>query len=115
MREIGGIRDVVQNKINTVELRGEVPEMNYLHYDMQLQPDDIVEVTLDKQANVRLLDDVNYVQYQQGKRHQYYGGLANKSPVRLSPPHGGHWHLVVDLGGNAGTVKASVRTIKGQS
>ena len=88
--------------------------MNYLHYDFHLQSGDAVEVTLDRQANVRLLDDVNYSRYQRGEQHQYYGGLAAKSPVALSPPHAGHWHLVIDLGGNAGTVKASVRTIKEQ-
>ena len=89
--------------------------MNYLHYDLHLQASDAVEVTLDKQANVRLLDDSNFSNYQRGDQHKYYGGLATKSPVRLSPPRAGHWHLVVDLGGYAGTVKASVRTIKGGS
>ncbi len=88
--------------------------MNYLHYDLQLQSAETVEVTLDKQANVRLLDDSNFSRYQRSEQHRYYGGRATKSPVSLSPPHGGRWHLVVDLGGNAGTVKASVRTIKGR-
>lgn len=83
-----------------------------MHYDLDLHTGDTVEVTLDKQANVRLLDDSNYSKYQRGEQHRYYGGRANKSPVRLSPPHAGSWHLVVDLGGNSGTVKASVRTIR---
>jgi hypothetical protein len=87
--------------------------MNFLHYDLQLGSNDIVEVTLDRQANVRLLDDVNFSKYKKGERHEYYGGLAKKSPVRLKPPSSGHWHLVIDLGGYAGTVRASVRTIKG--
>lgn len=89
--------------------------MNYLHYDLHLQRGENVEVTLDKQANVRLLDDTNYSNYQRGGQHKYYGGRAIKSPVCLSVPHSGHWHLVVDLGGCAGTVKASVRTITGVS
>ena len=87
--------------------------MNFLHYDLQLESNDIVEVTLDKQVNVRLLDDVNFSKYKRGERHKYYGGLAKKSPVRLKSPSSGHWHLVIDLGGYAGTVRASVRTIKG--
>lgn len=87
--------------------------MNYLHYDLNLQSNDLVEVTLDKQANVRLLDDTNYSVYQRGGQHRYYGGLATKSPVRLAAPHAGRWHLVIDLGGYAGTVTASLRTIKG--
>ena len=87
--------------------------MNFLHYDLQLSTDDIVEVTIDKQANVRLLDDANFSRYQRGEQHSYYGGAAKVSPIRLRPPHAGSWHLVIDLGGYSGTVGASVRTIKG--
>ena len=87
--------------------------MNFLHYDLELDSNQAVEVTLDKQANVRLLDDSNYGLYRRGQPHTYYGGLAKASPVRLAPPRPGRWHLVVDLGGYAGTVKASVRTIGG--
>ena len=90
------------------------PVVNYLHYDIQLGPDDIVEVTLDKQANVRLLDDINYSSYQRGDRHTYHGGFAKVSPLRLRAPHAGRWHLVIDLGGYAGTVTASVRTLRGR-
>jgi len=89
--------------------------MNYLHYDLQLTLGDVVEVTLDKQANVRLMDDSNFSKYKRGDQHKYYGGLQTKSPARLAAPGPGQWHLVVDLGGYAGTVRASVRTIRGQS
>ncbi len=87
--------------------------MNFLHYDLQLGQGEAVEVTLDKQANVRLLDDINFSNYKRGQRHTYYGGLAKVSPIHLKPPNPGHWHLVIDLGGYAGTVNASVRTIQG--
>lgn len=82
--------------------------MNFLHYEFDLQSDDVVEVTLDKQANVRLLDTLNYHAYKRGIQHKYYGGLAKTSPIILNPPHAGHWHVVIDLGGFSGTVKASV-------
>ena len=85
--------------------------MNYLHYDLQLTSDQVVEVTLDKQANVRLLDEVNFLKYQRGEKHQYFGGLTKVSPAHVKPPHAGKWHLVIDLGGYPGTVSASVRTI----
>lgn len=84
--------------------------MNYLHYDLNLSSGEIVEVTLDKQANVRLLDDANFSKYKRGIQHSYYGGLAKQSPVRIAAPRAGHWHLVIDLGGYAGSVGASVRT-----
>ena len=87
--------------------------MNFLHYDLHLSSGQAVEVTLDRQANVRLLDDANFHSYRQGRQHKYFGGLAKQSPALLTPPHPGHWHVVVDLGGFAGTVRASVRTIGG--
>ena len=87
--------------------------MNFLQYDLQLAPNDVVEVTLDKQANVRLLDAVNFAKYKRSEQHSYHGGLAKVSPLRIKAPHAGHWYLVIDLGGYAGTVRASIRTIKG--
>ena len=87
--------------------------MNFLHYPLNLGSGDIVEVTLDKRANVRLLDEANFAKYQRGERHTYYGGLAKVSPIKIPAPHPGSWHLVIDLGGYPGTVRASVRTIKG--
>ncbi|HEX6987057.1 MAG TPA: DUF1883 domain-containing protein [Planctomycetaceae bacterium] len=86
--------------------------MNYLHYELNLGPDEIVEVDLDKQANVRLLDDANFALYKAGQRHRYYGGLAEHSPLRLKPPRAGRWHLVIDLGGYAGQVRAAARTLR---
>ncbi|HEY5041718.1 MAG TPA: DUF1883 domain-containing protein [Verrucomicrobiae bacterium] len=83
--------------------------MNYLHSEFNLNAGDVVVIELDKQANVRLLDDSNFYRYKAGERHSYFGGLAKKSPIRLAAPNSGHWHLVVDLGGFAGTVRSSVR------
>tara|TARA_R110000868_G_scaffold320692_3_gene581620 strand:- start:1613 stop:1870 length:258 start_codon:yes stop_codon:yes gene_type:complete len=85
--------------------------MKFLHYNMNLEAGDCVQVSLDKQANVRLLDDINYQHYRKGGKHKYYGGLATNSPYTVSPPHSGHWHLVVDLGGYSGSVTASVNII----
>ena len=86
--------------------------MNYLHYEVDLARDDDVEVTLDGQANVRLLDDANFELYRRRQRHSYHGGLATRSPVRLAAPRPGRWHVVVDLGGYSGTVRAGVRPLK---
>jgi hypothetical protein len=89
--------------------------MNYLHYEVDAGPDEVIEVTLDKQANVLLLDDPNYRDYQAGRSYRYHGGLATVSPVRLRPPHSGPWHVVVDLGGYPGSVRASVETISSEA
>jgi hypothetical protein len=85
--------------------------MKFIHYDFQLQPQDVVEVKLDKQANVILMDDIEFSHYKNGQRYSFNGGLAKESPVRLRPPHSGHWNLIIDLGGYAGSVNASVNVI----
>jgi hypothetical protein len=86
--------------------------MDYLHYDMQLDSDELVEVDLDKQANIRLLDPANFSHYRRGQRYTYYGGLAKLAPFTLKPPHPGRWHLVIDLGRYPGRVSANVRKLK---
>ena len=88
--------------------------MKYLHKEAYLDPEDVVLVTLDRQANVMLLDDINYSAYRSRRSFRYYGGLAEVSPCRLSPPHGGHWHVVVNLGGYAGSVRVGIRILSSQ-
>lgn len=85
--------------------------MNFLHYQLNLSPNDVVEVTLDSQANIRLFDDINFHRFQRGATASYSGGLVERSPVRFKAPHTGHWNLVIDRGGYPGTVRASVRVI----
>ncbi len=87
--------------------------MNYLHTEFWGGCEAVALVTLEGQANVLLLDDVNYSAYRAGRSYQYRGGWATRSPVKLSPPHNGHWHVVIDLGGYAGNVRAGVRVIEG--
>lgn len=88
--------------------------MNFLHAEFDAMAGDVVEVTLaGNAANVRLLDPANYVVYQTGGNHAYYGGHYTMSPVLIPVPHAGHWHLTVDLGGAAGTVSASFRVLRG--
>jgi hypothetical protein len=85
--------------------------MNYLHYEFDVGPDRVIQVTLDKQANTRLLDNSNYQNYRNGQQYRYYGGYATVSPVNLRAPYQGHWHLVIDLGGYPGTVTASIQIV----
>lgn len=86
--------------------------MQYLHNDLGLRgAGDVIEVTLDHAANVKLMDSSNFSNYRSGNQHRYYGGHATRSPVRLSVPHSGHWHLAVDLGGYGGSVRAGIRVL----
>jgi hypothetical protein len=82
--------------------------MNYLNQEFDGGPDDVVEITLDGQANVMLLDPINYEHYRKREPFKYYGGLATYTPMRMVPPHPGKWHVVVDLGGSAGSVRAGM-------
>ena len=86
--------------------------MNYLQSEVSTHPGDIVEVTLHgNAANVLILDSSNFLKYQHGKSFTYFGGHYKMSLVRIRPP-AGNWHVVVDLGGRTGTVKAAVRVIR---
>ena len=83
--------------------------MSFLHTEFDGDSKNVVIVTIDHQANVMLLDEHAFRAYQSGGQFTYHGGWASKSPVRLSPPTPGRWHVVVDLGGRAGQVRAGIR------
>lgn len=86
---------------------------NFTQYDLGHQAaGSTAVVTLQgNAANVRLLDSVNFDRYRQGARHNYYGGHATSSPVRLTIPNAGHWYVVVDLQGQgpSARVQSSAR------
>ncbi len=86
--------------------------MNYLHSEHDLEEGDVVQVVLDTRANVLLMDTTNFDHYKSGQNYHYFGGHAKVSPVRLIPPRSGKWHVVVNLGGDSGTVKAGASVIK---
>jgi hypothetical protein len=93
-----------------------VPQMyvqsKFLHYEITASSGDAIEVALHgNAANVLLLDDSNYRDYQSGRRFRYLGGYFKSSPVVLRTPSSGRWHVVVDLGGRPGRVAASVRVL----
>jgi hypothetical protein len=87
--------------------------MNFLHSDLGVLPaSSIVVVELDKAANVKLLDEVNFSAYQRGQRHHFFGGQAKRSPVRLAVPESRHWHLALDLGGVSGNIRYSIQVVR---
>jgi len=90
--------------------------MKFQSYDLgNLKGGEIVEVTLSGNAcNVRLMDSSNFSSYKRGGRHRAYGGYAKQSRVRLQVPRGGHWYVVLDLGGYRGTIRSSVQVLPGR-
>lgn len=86
--------------------------MKFLDHKVDAKAGDTVLVELSRAANVRLLDGPNFQRFRSGRRHQFYGGQARVSPCRLVVPRDGQWHVVVDLGGYAGSVRASVSIVR---
>ena len=88
--------------------------MQFIHSDLgHRSKGEIVEFTLSHGANVRLLTSSNFSNYKNGRRHNYHGGLAKKSPTRLAIPSSGHWHAVVDTQGLSNSTRASIRVLPG--
>ena len=87
--------------------------MYHLNYEFDASQGDAAEVTIDRAANVMLMDSANYTQYKLGQKYHYYGGYETKSPVRRAIPRAGLWHVVIDLGGGAGQVRAVARLLSG--
>jgi hypothetical protein len=59
------------------------------------------------------MDSSNFSSYKNGRQHRFVGGLAKRSPVRLSIPSSGHWHVAVDMQGLRGSTRASIRVLPG--
>ena len=60
--------------------------INHLDFEFIGGPGTIAEVTLNRAANVLLMDPANYGEYSQGRAYRYYGGYATVSPFRLVVP-----------------------------
>lgn len=85
--------------------------VNFLHFDLGTKNQGAVAiVNLSAQANVRLMDDVNFHAFQAGRQARFYGGLATQRPARIGIPSTARWHVVVDLGRYSGRVAAVHRS-----
>jgi hypothetical protein len=91
-------------------VRGDEMQVQYIEHDLGHQRRGAVAVVTLKgnAANVRLIDTHNLRNYKSGRQHRYWGGLAQRSPVRLPIPSDGHWYVTVDLRGLRGTVRSGV-------
>ncbi len=87
--------------------------MNYLYYDLGTLSAgaSVIAQLSGTEANVQLVDSTNLQRYRSGQRYQYHGGHFTSSPARVRVPSTGHWHLVIDLGGGAGRLTASVQVM----
>jgi hypothetical protein len=80
--------------------------MNFLHSRVHVEEGGAVVVKLHgAEANVRVMDDINFRRYRSGDGHKYYGGHYRQSPAIIHPPSGGDWNVVID---DIGDLTASV-------
>jgi hypothetical protein len=80
--------------------------MNFLHSRVHVEEGGAVVVRLHgPEANVRVMDDINFRRYRSGDGHKYYGGHYRQSPAIIHPPSGGDWNVVID---DVGDLTASV-------
>ncbi|MBN2049848.1 MAG: DUF1883 domain-containing protein [Spirochaetales bacterium] len=86
--------------------------MNFLHYQIHAGPENIVQVRIDKRANVRLLDTLQYQKYRRGKTLEGAGGETDPPGREFRVQNRDVWHVIIDLGGKEGTVKAQVNVLR---
>jgi len=88
-------------------------KINFTHYDLKAQRAGVtIEIALSVVANVRLMSESNFTLYKQAMKHQFVGGVARKSPIRLVIPQNGHWHVIVDMEGHHGQCESSIRIVE---
>ncbi|KAA0689559.1 DUF1883 domain-containing protein [Neorhizobium sp. P12A] len=88
------------------------PAFRYTHYDLKEQRAGVmIEITLSAVANVRLMNAQNFQRFTETLNHKFLGGVAKKSPIRLTIPEAGRWHLIVDMEGHNGLAESSVKMI----
>jgi len=82
--------------------------MTFLHYKVTTGPGDVIQAILTGNAAwVRVMDDINFQNYQSGRPYRFYGRHFITVPE-------GTWNVVVDLEGSiGGTVNAAVRVLQG--
>lgn len=69
-----------------------------LGFQMTTGPDIVVEVTLNKPANVYLVNSQGYQNYLNGNEFKSYGGYAESSPYLIWIPSSNHWYVIIDNG-----------------
>ncbi|WP_313617037.1 DUF1883 domain-containing protein [Agrobacterium sp.] len=88
------------------------PNFRFTHYDLkELRAGTTIEVTLNGVNNVRLMNAVNYQRFTELLDFKYMGGVAKKSPIRMTLPESAHWHLIVDMEGHAALAESSVKML----
>ena len=87
--------------------------LEFIHFRVKAGPESIIQVNISQPAYVRLMDELNFQKYKMKKNYKYTGGYASTPKVDLRPHVRSEWHVVVDLEGMSGHVRASVDILRG--
>lgn len=88
------------------------PVFRFTHYDLkELRAGAIIEVSLNVVNNVRLMTSGNYQRFTEMLDFKYLGGVAKKSPLRVTIPETSHWHLIVDCEGHHTLAESAVKML----
>ncbi len=65
--------------------------------DFDLEEGDVVCIENHRPMEIRLLNDEDYQKFKEGIVQYYHYGQydPNSSPIRLTIPSTGHWHIVI--------------------
>lgn len=86
--------------------------MKYSCKDGYFKKGDILNIKIDRKANVRLMDGSNFMKFKNGQAYTYFGGEAATSPFNIIVPRTDHWYIVIDLGGETGILSYSIKVFK---
>lgn len=76
--------------------------MSFNYEKYHLNSGDIVRATCSHQLNVMLMTESDFLNYKNGRRAKYYGGLCIRSPADIQAPHSGTWYVVIQSPGGGG-------------
>ena len=98
--------------IHADPLKKERQTLEFIHFIVKAGPESIIQVNITQPAYVRLMDEVNFQKYKMKKRYTFTGGYASTPKVDLRPNQRAEWHVVVDLEGLDGEVRASLDLLR---
>ena len=84
--------------------------MKYWFHDVGIvDSGNVLEITLDYAAHVRIMDFENYHEYKNRRPYKSISKYITTSPFSIKVPRSSHWFVVVDLEGIPGSVFSEVR------
>ncbi|MGE9552951.1 DUF1883 domain-containing protein [Erwinia amylovora] len=87
--------------------------MSCVHKRLKLCKGDTVVVDFKRKCFVMILTDSEYTNYLEGLGYEYCGGVFKKMPANITAPHGGLWHVILNIGRNNPRIRSSISVIHG--